>query len=42
MDAGDGEMERDLLVGFESQVGQIERLAVDPVAVLLVAGQPLR
>ncbi len=42
MDAGDGEVERDLLVGFEIQVGQVERLAVNQVAVLLVAGQPLR
>ena len=41
MDAGDGEVERDLLVGLEIQVGQVERLAVDPVPVLLVARQPL-
>ena len=37
MDAGDGEVERNLLVGLERQVGQVERLAVDPVPVLLVA-----
>ena len=42
MDAGDGEVERDLLVGLEVEVGQVERVAVDLVAVLLVAGQPLR
>ena len=42
MDAGDGEVERDLLVGFEIEVGQVERLAVDLVPVLLVPGQPLR
>ena len=42
MDAGDGEVERDLLVGFESEVGQVERLPVDAVPVLLVPGQPLR
>ena len=29
VDAGDGEVERDLLVGLEIQVGQVERLAVD-------------
>ena len=42
VDAGDGEVERDLLVGFEVEVGQVERVAVDPVPVLLVPGQPLR
>ena len=41
VDAGDGEVERDLLVGFEIEVGQVERLTVDQVPVLLVAGQPL-
>ena len=41
VDAGDGEVERDLLVGFEVEVGQVERLAVDLVPVLLVAGQAL-
>ncbi len=41
MDAGDGEVERDLLVGLEIQVGQVERVAVDAVPVLLVARQPL-
>ena len=41
MDAGDGEVERDLLVGFEIQVGQVERVTIDPVPVLLVARQPL-
>ncbi len=42
MDAGDGEVERDLLVRLEFEVRQVERLAVDLVPVLLVAGQPLR
>ncbi len=42
VDAGDGEVERNLLVGFEVKVGQVERLAVNPVPVLLVAGQALR
>ena len=41
VDAGDGEVERDLLVGLEIQVGQVERVAVDAVPVLLVARQPL-
>ena len=41
VDAGDGEVERDLLVGFEVEVGQVERLAIDLVPVLLVARQPL-
>ncbi len=41
VDAGDGEVERDLLVGFEIEVGQVERLAFDPVPVLLGARQPL-
>ena len=41
MDAGDGELERDLLVGFEVQIGQVERFAVDEIPVLLVARQPL-
>ena len=42
VDAGDGEVESDLLVGLEVQFGQIERLAVDLIPVLLVARQPLR
>ena len=42
MDAGDGEVERDLLVRLEVQVGQVERLAIDAISVLLVAGQALR
>ncbi len=42
VDAGDGEVERDLLVGIEVQVGQVERLAIDSISVLLVAGQALR
>ena len=42
MDAGDGEVERNLLVGLEIQVGQVERLALDQVPVLLVSRQPLR
>ncbi len=41
MDAGDGEVERDLLVGLEVQVWQVERVAVDAVSVLFVAVQPL-
>ncbi len=41
MDAGDGEVERDLLVGLECEVGQVELVTVDPVPVLLVAGQTL-
>ena len=40
VDAGDGEVERDLLVGFEIEVGQVERLAIDPVPVLFGARQP--
>ena len=42
MDAGDGEVERNLLVRFEVEVGQVERLAVDLVPVLLVTRQALR
>ncbi len=42
MDAGDGEVERNLLVGFECEVRQVERFPVDVVPVLLVPGQPLR
>ena len=42
MDAGDGEVERNLLVGLEIKVGQVERLAVDAVPVLLVSRQPFR
>ena len=41
VDAGDGEVQRDLLVGLEVQVRQVEVVAVDPVPVLLVARQPL-
>ncbi len=41
MDAGDGEVERNLLVRLERQVGQIERIAIDPVPVLLVSRQAL-
>ena len=41
VDAGDGEVQRDLLVGFEIQVGQVERVTVDQVPVLLVARQAL-
>ena len=40
VDAGDGKVERDLLVRFEFEVGQVEGVAVDQVPVLLVAGQP--
>ena len=42
MHAGDGEMEGDLLVGLEVELGQVERFTVDLVPVLLVARQPLR
>ncbi len=42
MDAGDGEVERDLLVGFEIEVGQVERLAFDPVPVLLARPAAVR
>ena len=42
MDAGDGEVERNLLVRFEVEIGQVERLAVDLVPVLLVTRQALR
>ena len=41
VDAGDGEVQRDLLVRLEGEVGQVELVAVDPVPVLLVAGQAL-
>ena len=37
VDAGDGEVQRDLLVRLECEVGQVELVAVDPVPVLLVA-----
>ncbi len=37
--AGDGEVERNLLVGFEVQIRQVERLAIDLVSVLLVSRQ---
>ena len=40
MDAGDGEVERDLLVGLEIEVGKVERVAIDQVPVLFVSGQP--
>ncbi len=39
VDAGDGKVERDLLVRFEVEVGQVERIAIDQVPVLLVAGK---
>ena len=42
VDAGDGEVERNLLVGLEIKVGQVERLAVDAVPVLLASRQPFR
>ncbi len=42
VDAGDGEVERNLLVRFEVKVRQVERLAVNAVPVLLVTGEPLR
>ena len=42
VDAGDGEVERNLLVRFEVEIGQVERLAVDLVPVLLVTRQALR
>ena len=42
MDAGNGEVERYLLVRFEVEIGQVERLAVDLVPVLLVTRQALR
>ena len=42
VDAGDGEVERDLLVGFEIEVGQVEGLALDPVPVLLVCRAAVR
>ena len=42
MDAGDGEVERNLLVGLEIKVGQVERLTVDAVPVLLVSRHPFR
>ena len=42
MDAGDGEVQRDLLVGLEGKVGKVERVAIDAVAVLLVPSQSLR
>ncbi len=42
VDAGDGEVQRDLLVGFEVEVGQIERVTIDPVPELLDPRQPLR
>ncbi len=41
VDAGDGKVERDLLVRFEFEVGQVEGIALDQIPVLLVAGQPL-
>ena len=41
MDAGDGEVQGDLLVGLEVEVGQVERVTVDLVPVLLLPGEPL-
>ena len=41
VDAGDGEVERDLLVRLEVQVGQVEGVALDAVAVLLLPWQAL-
>jgi hypothetical protein len=41
VNAGDGEVERDLLVRFQIEVRQVERLTIDQVPVLLVPGQPL-
>ena len=37
--AGNGQVESNLLVGLERQVRQVERVAVDQVPVLLLAGQ---
>ncbi len=42
MNAGDGEVERNLLIRFELEVRQVERLAIDLVSVLLVSRQSLR
>jgi hypothetical protein len=42
VNAGDGEVERNLLVRFEVEIGEVERLAVDLVTVLLVTRQALR
>ena len=41
MHAGNGQVESNLLVGLERQVRQVERVAIDQIPVLLVAGQPL-
>ena len=41
MHAGDGQVEGNLLVGIERQVRQVERVAVDLVAVLFETVQPL-
>ena len=42
MNAGNGQMEGDLLIWFECQIGQVERVAIDEVPVLLLTGQSLR
>ena len=42
MNAGNGQMEGNLLIWFECQIGQVERVALDQVPVLLLAGQSLR
>ncbi len=39
MDAGNGQLQRNLLIGLERQIGQVERLAVDEVPELLLTGQ---
>ena len=41
MDAGDGEVQRHLLIGQEAEVGQVEGLGVDAVAELLLAADRL-
>ena len=40
--AGNGQVKCNLLVWLEGQIGQVERVAIDEVPVLLVPGQPLR
>jgi hypothetical protein len=40
--AGNGQVEGNLLVGLQRQIGQVERLAFDEIAVLLLPVQPLR
>ena len=42
VNAGNGQMKGNLLIWFECQIRQVERVPLDQVPVLLLTGQPLR